>query len=120
MDRWPVLEGVFMKISQKILPLTTQNIREYVRDIPDFPKPGILFRDISPLLREHFAETIEQLNALFTSAQWARIDLIGGIESRGFILAAGMAAVTRKGFVKIRKKGKLPGPVVSKAYGLEY
>jgi adenine phosphoribosyltransferase len=60
------------------------------------------------------------MGALFTDAEWAGIDLIGGIESRGFILAAGLAAVKDKGFVKIRKSGKLPGKVVSERYGLEY
>ena len=95
-------------------------LRAFVRDVPDFPKPGIMFRDISPLLRKHFGETIAQMAALFSDAEWANIDLIGGIESRGFILAAGLAAVQHKGFVKIRKRGKLPGPVVMKKYGLEY
>lgn len=96
------------------------DLRNFVTDVPDFPKPGILFRDISPLLRNHFGEVIRQLCALVTPEEWAGIDLIGGIESRGFILAAGMAALQNKGFVKIRKKGKLPGPVVARRYGLEY
>lgn len=95
-------------------------LRAYVRDVSDFPKPGIMFRDISPLLRQHFGETINQMAALFSEQEWQNIDLIGGIESRGFILAAGLAAVKHKGFVKIRKRGKLPGPVVMKQYGLEY
>jgi len=97
-----------------------ESLRAYVSDIPDFPKPGILFRDISPLLRAHFGETIAQMVELLSPAEWQGIDLIGGIESRGFILAAGLAAVKHKGFVKIRKRGKLPGPVVSRSYGLEY
>lgn len=101
-------------------PAAAQSLRDYVTNIPDFPKPGILFRDISPLLRLHFKETIEQMAMLFTPAEWNEIDLIGGIESRGFIIAAGLAATQGKGFVKIRKKGKLPGKVVSRKYGLEY
>lgn len=96
------------------------NLQQYVRDVPDFPKTGIIFRDISPLLREHFGEAIDAMIALFPQSEWKEIELIGGIESRGFILAAGMAAVQHKGFVKIRKKGKLPGPVVMQRYGLEY
>ena len=96
------------------------DLRDYVTSVPDFPKPGILFRDISPLLREHFGEAIAQMAALFSQEEWAEIDLIGGIESRGFILAAGLAAVKGKGFVKIRKAGKLPGKVVKRRYGLEY
>ena len=95
-------------------------LRAYVRDVANFPKPGIMFRDISPLLRVHFGDTIEQMALLFSPQEWSNIDLIGGIESRGFILAAGLAAVQHKGFVKIRKRGKLPGPVVQKHYGLEY
>jgi len=97
-----------------------QPLKSYINDVPDFPKPGVIFRDISPLLRQHFGETIAQMAGLFSAAEWDKIDLIGGIESRGFILAAGLAAIQRKGFVKIRKKGKLPGPVVMRKYGLEY
>lgn len=96
------------------------NVRAYVRNVPDFPKKGILFRDIAPLLREHFAETIAQMSDMFSSAEWDKIDIIGGIESRGFILAAGLAAIKGKGFVKIRKAGKLPGPTAKRSYGLEY
>lgn len=95
-------------------------LRDFINDVPDFPKPGILFRDISPLLRNHFGEVIRQMAELFSEEEWRGIDLIGGIESRGFILAAGLAALQHKGFVKIRKKGKLPRPVVSRSYGLEY
>lgn len=96
------------------------NLRGYIDDIADFPKPGIVFRDISPLLRQYFAETIRQMGNLLTPAEWETVDIIGGIESRGFILAAGLAATQNKGFVKIRKAGKLPGRVASKTYGLEY
>lgn len=99
---------------------TGQHLRAYVRDVPDFPKPGIMFRDISPLLREHFSQTILAMAELFSENEWNHIDLIGGIESRGFILAAGLAAIKNRGFVKIRKKGKLPGPVAHRSYGLEY
>jgi adenine phosphoribosyltransferase len=108
-----------MAILARKTPLT-EDLRNYVRDVPDFPKKGILFRDISPLLRLHFGETIAQMANLYTRTEWQKIDLIGGVESRGFILAAGLAALKRKGFVKIRKRGKLPGPVVMRSYGLEY
>lgn len=100
--------------------IPAESLKPYIRDVPDFPKPGIVFRDISPLLRERFGETIAQMAGLYSAAEWKEVDLIGGIESRGFILAAGLAAVQNKGFVKIRKKGKLPGPVVMRKYGLEY
>jgi adenine phosphoribosyltransferase len=97
-----------------------QELRELVVDIPDFPKPGILFRDITPLLRQRFHATITAIDALFSAGEWAAVDVVAGIESRGFILAAALAERRRKGFVAIRKKGKLPPPVVDVAYDLEY
>jgi adenine phosphoribosyltransferase len=97
-----------------------QDLKQFVIDIPDFPKPGILFRDISPLLRRHFASTIEAVDAMFNEGEWSAIDAVAGIESRGFILASALAARRGKGFVPIRKKGKLPPPVVDIAYELEY
>lgn len=96
------------------------NLRKYIRDIPDFPQPGILFRDIVPLLRDHFDQTLAELTALLCTAEWSRIDAVAGIEARGFILAAALAAQHRKGFVPIRKAGKLPPPVVKADYALEY
>ena len=95
-------------------------MKQYVRDVPDFPKPGILFRDISPLLREHFTATIAAMDALLSDDEWSRVDAVAGIESRGFILAAAMAQRRDKGFVLVRKKGKLPPPVVDVGYDLEY
>jgi adenine phosphoribosyltransferase len=97
-----------------------QDLKELVVDVPDFPKPGILFRDISPLLRSRFVETVSAVEALFTEAEWSSADAVAGIESRGFILASALAERRGKGFVPIRKKGKLPPPVVDVAYDLEY
>ena len=97
-----------------------QDLKQFVVDIPDFPQPGILFRDISPLLRRHFAATIESMERLFSEPEWDAVDAVAGIESRGFILAAALAERRGKGFVPIRKKGKLPPPVVDIAYDLEY
>jgi adenine phosphoribosyltransferase len=97
-----------------------QELRELVSEIPDFPQPGILFRDISPLLRQRFGATIAAVDDLFTGAEWAGVDAVAGIESRGFILASALAERRGKGFVPIRKKGKLPPPVVDVAYDLEY
>ena len=97
-----------------------QDLKQFVVDIPDFPKPGILFRDISPLLRRHFAATIASIERLFSEPDWDAVDAVAGIESRGFILASALAERRGKGFVPIRKKGKLPPPVVDIAYDLEY
>jgi len=97
-----------------------QDLRQYVVDVPDFPQPGILFRDISPLLRRHFGAAIDAVEALFAEDEWQVIEAVAGIESRGFILASALAARRNKGFVPIRKKGKLPPPVVDIAYDLEY
>lgn len=95
-------------------------LQRYIRNVADFPSPGILFRDIAPLLRDHFAEAIEALSGLLSAEQWRQIEAVAGIESRGFILGAALALRHRKGFVPIRKQGKLPPPVVSAPYQLEY
>lgn len=96
------------------------DLKPFVTDVPDFPKPGIIFRDISPLLREHFRETVVAMTKLFSKDEWASFDVVGGIESRGFILGAALALVHGKGFVKIRKAGKLPGAVERREYEMEY
>jgi len=95
-------------------------LKRHIADVPDFPKPGILFRDITPLLRGHFAETLDAVEALFRDGEWRETDAVAGVESRGFVLAAGLAARRGKGFVPIRKQGKLPPPVVAVGYALEY
>jgi adenine phosphoribosyltransferase len=96
------------------------DLKRAIRDVPDFPTPGILFRDIAPLLRDHFAATVDALNGLLSDEEWQEIDAVAGIESRGFILGAALADRRSKGFVLVRKKGKLPPPVVDIAYALEY
>ena len=95
------------------------NLTDYIKDIPDFPKKGILFRDISPLLKspEGWAAAMRQLG-LF--CERLNPDLIVGIESRGFIIGSALATQQRTGFVPIRKKGKLPGNVLGVGYTLEY
>ena len=97
-----------------------QELKAAIVDVPDFPRPGILFRDISPLLKSHFAATIEALDGLLAEAEWRAIDAVAGIESRGFILGAALALRRGKGFVLVRKQGKLPPPVVDVSYALEY
>jgi adenine phosphoribosyltransferase len=96
------------------------DFKRHIVEVPDFPRPGILFRDITPLLRTHFAATLDALEALFDESEWRVTDALAGIESRGFILAAGLAARRGKGFVPVRKGGKLPPPVEAIDYALEY
>jgi adenine phosphoribosyltransferase len=95
------------------------NLRSYVRDIPDFPTPGILFRDITPLLLDPRA--LDAAVARLT--QFAReldIDIVVAAEARGFILGGALARSLHAGFVPARKPGKLPHDTVSAAYTLEY
>jgi adenine phosphoribosyltransferase len=96
------------------------DLKNAIRDVPDFPRPGILFRDIAPLLRDHFDGTMQALDVLLSDEEWEEVDALAGIESRGFILGAALAIRRRKGFVLVRKQGKLPPPVVDVAYDLEY
>lgn len=96
------------------------DFRRHVTETPDFPKPGILFRDFSPLLRHHFAPTLQALAALLSDEEWRDIDVIAGVDARGFMLGAALAAHRGFGFVAIRKAGKLPPPVQRLAYQLEY
>ena len=95
-------------------------MKQAISNVADFPRPGILFRDISPLLRDHFDATVQAMDALLTADEWGDIDALAGIESRGFILGAALAIRRGKGFVLVRKQGKLPPPVVDVAYDLEY
>jgi adenine phosphoribosyltransferase len=95
------------------------DLYRYVRDIPDFPKPGILFRDVTPLLSDPKAlpAAIEALAAPFRKDG---IDQVLGIESRGFVLGAPVAIALGAGFTLVRKKGKLPFTTRSATYDLEY
>jgi adenine phosphoribosyltransferase len=98
---------------------TADDLREAIRSIPDFPKPGILFRDISPLLEnaDLFRATIDLLAAQCTGLTPTKIV---GLDARGFIFGAALAYKLGVGFVPIRKKGKLPAETISHAYDLEY
>ena len=95
------------------------NLEELVSSYPDFPKKGILFRDMSPILRSPEAMT-SMLNQLGDFSDRWMPDYIVGIESRGFIIGTALATRQRMGFIPIRKKGKLPGNVVGVNYSLEY
>jgi adenine phosphoribosyltransferase len=95
------------------------NIASFIRDIPDFPKPGILFKDITPLLGnpEAFAFVIDSLAERYRTAG---IQKIVGVESRGFIFGSALALRLGCGFVPVRKPGKLPAATVSQSFDLEY
>ena len=95
------------------------NLKSLIRDVPDFPSAGILFRDISPLLKNPEALEIAA-HKLVEGMDLSKIDYFAGIESRGFILAMLLATTFKKGFMPIRKAGKLPPPVLKVSYALEY
>ena len=92
-------------------------LRSPIRDIPDYPSPGILFRDITPLLRD--GQALSSVAELM-SAQNQSADLVAGIEARGFFFAAAIGVQSKRGVIPIRKKGKLPHDVHRQEYGLEY
>ena len=94
-------------------------LKAKIRNVPDFPKAGILFYDITTLLRDRdgFQQTIESLVHPF---QWLDVDVVVGVESRGFILGGAAADRLGAGFAPVRKKGKLPSKTVQETYDLEY
>ena len=97
-----------------------KNLADYIRSIPDFPKPGILFRDITTLIEngEGFRQTIDELTA--KAETLGPIDVVAAPEARGFVFGAPLAARLGAGLVLMRKKGKLPRKTVSRRYQLEY
>jgi len=94
-------------------------LKSLIRSIPDFPAPGVLFRDITTMLKEPGALSLA-VEAMLGRFARTEVDLIAGIESRGFILAAPLALRLGCGMVPIRKPGKLPAPTLSQEYQLEY
>ncbi len=98
---------------------STDDLRAKIREVPDFPKPGILFYDITTLLREAdaFKDVIDRMAA---AVDGEKIDLVVGMESRGFIFAAPLADRLGAGFVPVRKLGKLPAETIEVEYDLEY
>ncbi len=95
------------------------DLRSFIRDIPDFPKPGILFKDITPLLGSPTALRAT-IDALASACAGRQIDVIAAAEARGFLFATPLALALNVGFVPIRKPGKLPYERVTKQYALEY
>ena len=95
------------------------DLKEHIRDIPDFPKPGIIFKDITPLLAHPaaFRESINQIAARYADK---KIDAIVAVESRGFIFGAPLADKLDASFIPVRKPGKLPYDTISYSYELEY
>ncbi len=95
------------------------NLREIIANYPDFPKEGILFRDINPVFKRNDALNyiVDEFYRIYSKA---KVDLVAGIESRGFIIATALALRLGKGIVMIRKAGKLPGRTVKKSYDIEY
>ncbi len=95
------------------------NLKDFIRDIPDFPQPGILFRDITPLLRNAaaFNYAVDQLAERY---QGQPLDAIVAVESRGFLFGAPLACRMRTPLITVRKPGKLPGATISVEYDLEY
>ena len=101
------------------MPIDIQRLRALIRDVPDFPKPGIVFKDITPLLADEvgFSSVIDETVVHFGRGN---VDKVVGIEARGFILASPVAYHFGAGFVPVRKAGKLPYQVEAEEYALEY
>ncbi len=96
-----------------------KKVEDYMTSIPDFPKEGIIFRDVTSVLEsaEGYSLAIDELNKLLEGVDY---DLIAGTESRGFIFGAPLSYINKKGFIPVRKKGKLPRETVEMSYDLEY
>ena len=93
-------------------------VADRVRDVPDFPKPGVVFKDIAPLLADGvaFRTLVDDITGRYSG----RVDVVAGIEARGFIFGAPVALALGLGFTPIRKAGKLPGDTIASSYSLEY
>ena len=99
--------------------MTYDSLKQKIRNIPDYPKPGVVFRDITTLLRDRGA--FREVHDILTDRYRDRpIDLVAAIEARGFIFGGALASALKIGFVPIRKPGKLPAATIEEAYALEY
>src|SRR5262249_57744537 len=112
-----MLEGSMTEAPSKIG--SVEYLRKLIRDIPDFPKPGIVFKDITPLLSDSRALSVA-VDLLTEPYRDSNVELVIGAESRGFIFATAVARNLSAGFVPIRKPGKLPSRTQSASYELEY
>ena len=99
--------------------VTTQDLEGLVRDVPDYPQPGIVFKDLTPLLADADALR-EVVDRMVAGHEPGTVDKVVGIEARGFLLAAPVAYLLRAGMVMVRKPGKLPREVHERSYDLEY
>lgn len=118
LDIKTALQDLTDKFGQRIDSYSSKiDIKQYIRDVPNFPKPGITFKDIAPLLQNPKAlhHTIHQLSTKVKDA-----DVIVGLDARGFIFGAAVAHYLGKSFVMVRKRGKLPGKTIEEGYDLEY
>ena len=95
------------------------DLKQFIRDIPDWPKPGILFRDITPLLADHDA-FLAAVDALAADYKPMHVDYVAAVEARGFIFGSAVAERLKAGFIPVRKRGKLPYTTKSVTYDLEY
>ena len=120
-DEWVenYTKSVFSDLKTKKTRSIVHRIKSLIVDVPDFPKPGVIFKDISPLLYSPhgLSDVVKYMESVLKGRN---IDYIAGIEARGFIFGAALAQALRVGFVPLRKKGKLPGDTVSQSYDLEY
>ena len=120
-DEWvqDYTKSVFSDLKSRRTRTVSARLRSLITDVPDFPSPGIIFKDISPLLASPIgiSDTVKLFEA---GIKGLNIDYILGIEARGFILGAALAQSLKLGFIPVRKKGKLPGETLGVSYDLEY
>jgi adenine phosphoribosyltransferase len=120
-DEWVenYTRSVFSDLKSRKTRSVVQRLRNLVEDVPDFPKPGIVFKDIAPLLASPHG-LCDVVKLMENSIKDRNVDFIAGIEARGFIFGATLAQALKIGFIPLRKKGKLPGETSSMSYELEY
>jgi adenine phosphoribosyltransferase len=114
----PVQATQTVQATQLAQPALEQLLLGHLRDVPDFPTPGVMFKDIAPLLAD--GPALAAVVGALAGRYAGRVDAVVGIEARGFVLAAPLAVALGVGFVPVRKAGKLPGPTLVARYALEY